>query len=281
MYWYLIELETTAMHGNRKISGKASISTGVGLDALLLLFMLLLFAVFFSCRSSKDVTSTSSKKYYLIFDGKSLDGWDYDPQYWRVEDGTLIGEVTPENLLKRNSFIIKKDLITKDFDLMVEYRVSAQGNSGINYRSDIIDALPYAMRGYQSDIDGGNFYTGQNYEERGRTTLAYHGQKVIVNPTGDSSSLTQNIKNNAWTKSIVISSTPPDSLNKFIKNDDWNECRLIVKGNRLLHYINGVLMSDVTDNDTKNRKLSGRLGVQVHVGPPMKIEYRNFRLKVL
>ena len=269
------------MHGNKKISGKASITAGVRFYALLLLFILLLFALFFSCRSSKESNPASNKKYYLIFDGKSLDGWDYDPQYWRAEDGKLIGEVTSANLLKRNSFIIKKNLITKDFDLIAEYRVSAQGNSGINFRSETIDALPYAMCGYQSDIDGQNFYTGQNYEERGRTTLAYHVQKVTVNPTDNSSFITQHIKDNAWTKSIVISSTPPDSLNKFIKNGDWNECRLIVKGNRMLHYINGVLMSDVTDNDTENSKLSGRLGVQVHVGPPMKIEYRNFRLKVL
>ena len=201
-----------------KISGKFSISSWVRLNALSLLFILLLFAAFFSCYSSKGINSTSSKKYYLIFDGKSLDGWDFDPEYWRVEDGKLIGEVTPANLLKRNSFIIKKDLITKDFDLMVEYRVSAKGNSGINYRSETIDALPYAMRGYQSDIDGENLYTCQNYEERGRTTLAYHGQKVIVNLSDDSSSLTQNIKNNAWTKSIVIKLTLFPSASVVLTN---------------------------------------------------------------
>lgn len=269
------------MHGNRKILGKASTTARVRFDALSFLFMLLIVAIYFSCRSSKDITSKAKKKYYLIFDGKTLDDWDYDPEYWRVENGNLVGEVTPANLLKRNSFIIKKDLITKDFDLKVEYRVSAKGNSGINYRSETIDSLPYAMRGYQSDIDGENLYAGQNYEEKGRTTLAYHGQKVIVNPADDSLSFRNNIKNNAWLNRIVVSSSPPDSLNKFIKNGDWNECRLIVKGTRMLHYINGILMSDVTDNDTKNRKLSGRLGVQVHVGPPMKIEYRNFRLKAL
>jgi hypothetical protein len=45
--------------------------------------------------------------------------------------------------------------------------------------------------------------------------------------------------------------------------------------------VNGVLMSDVTDNDIDNRRFEGLLGVQVHVGPPMKVEYRNFRLKKL
>jgi hypothetical protein len=243
--------------------------------------LVLFTTILLSCNSPRHSNAIPSKSYYSIFDGKSLEGWEYDPTYWRVENGNLVGEVTPSTLLKRNSFIIKKDLVTADFDLKVEYRVSPDGNSGINYRSETIDSLPYAMRGYQFDIDGHNRYTGQNYEERGRTTLAYHGQKVVINPVKDSMPFAKNIENNAWTRSIVVGSSPADSLNKFIKTGDWNECHLIVKGNRLQHYVNGVLMSDVTDNDTLNRKLSGRLGVQVHVGPPMKIEYRNFRLKQL
>jgi len=72
-----------------------------------------------------------------------------------------------------------------------------------------------------------------------------------------------------------------DSLKANIKDNDWNDVHLIIKGNHLQHFINGQLMSDVTDNDTVNRKSSGLLGVQVHVGPPMKIEYRNIRLKHL
>jgi hypothetical protein len=70
-----------------------------------------------------------------------------------------------------------------------------------------------------------------------------------------------------------------DSLQNFIKSEDWNEIHLVIKGNRLLHYVNGVLMSDVTDNDNVNRKMAGLIGVQVHVGPPMKVEYRNIRIK--
>ena len=72
-----------------------------------------------------------------------------------------------------------------------------------------------------------------------------------------------------------------DSLKSVIKTGDWNACHIIAKGNRLQHFINGVLMSDVTDNDTINRKMEGLLGVQVHVGPPMTIEYRNILLKQL
>jgi hypothetical protein len=235
-----------------------------------------------SCRSSRTGVLVTKDGYQQIFDGKTLNDWEYDPTYWRVENGSIVGEVTPANLLKRNSFIINKELITRNFDFKVEYRVTAAGNSGINYRSALIDSLPYAMRGYQADIDGANNYTGQNYEERGRTTLAYIGQKVVIETPENAASFKDNIKNNAWTKTIVTGSLgKPDSLKANIRKEDWNECHLIVNGNRLQHYINGVLMSDVTDNDTINRKLAGMLGVQVHVGPPMKIEYRNFRFKAL
>lgn len=240
------------------------------------------FIILTSCTSPGRITSIDKEAYQQIFDGKTLDGWEYDPTYWRVENGSLVGEVTAANLLKRNSFITKKNFVTANFDLKVEYRITRQGNSGINYRSVLIDSLPYAMRGYQADIDGANNYTGQNYEERGRTTLAYIGQKVIIETTGNANSLKEDIKDNAWTKTTIVASLgKPDSLKAGIRNEDWNECHLIVHGNRLLHYVNGVLMSDVTDNDTINRKPSGSFGVQVHVGPPMKVEYRNFRYKEL
>jgi hypothetical protein len=244
---------------------------------VLLFFIPLTFMA--SCSSPKR--SITNDGFQKIFDGKTLDGWEYDPVYWRVENGALVGEVTPSTLLSRNTFIIKKYLDLSDFELKVEYRISSRGNSGINYRSEKIDTLPYAMRGYQADINGQNNYTGQNYEERGRTTLAYQGQKVTVNAAGDTGPLKNNIANNAWAKRTVTAMLAnTDSLRKKI-NSEWNEYHLIIKGNRLLHYINGVLMSDVTDEDPLNRRSSGSIGVQVHVGPPMKIEYRNFRVKKL
>lgn len=214
-----------------------------------------------------------------IFDGKTLRGWDGDSTYWSVEAGCIVGTVTPATLLKRNTFLIWRGGLTSDFELKVEYRISKGGNSGINYRSEKLKNLPYALKGYQSDIDGANQYTGQNYEERGRCIVAFRGQKVTL-PTV-SGELPLFVKNNVWTRSIVTGSLgSSDSLKSFI-NEGWNECHLIVSGNHMQHYINGVLMSDVTDNDTHNRKFSGLLGVQVHVGPPMKVEYRNFRLKKL
>jgi hypothetical protein len=203
----------------------------------------------------------------LIFDGKTLNGWEGDPKYWRVENGCLVGEVTLETLLKQNSFIIWRGGTTRDFELKVEYRVSAKGNSGINYRSVPWTNSPFALRGYQSDIDGANKYTGQNYEEKGRTFLALRGDVSRVDADG---------------KSRIIGSVgDKDVLATFIKNEDWNEVHLIVRGNTMTHLVNGHVMSVVVDDDAERRKFGGLLGVQVHVGPPMKIEYRNFRLKKL
>ncbi|GAB6011021.1 3-keto-disaccharide hydrolase [Viscerimonas tarda] len=226
------------------------------------------FTCHLEIRSAADpIVVINTGEYQPIFDGKTLDGWDYDPVYWRVENGCLVGEVTPETILKRNTFIIKKDLILSDFELKAEFRISDRGNSGISYRNEIIDTIPYALTGYQADIDGVNRYTGQNYEERGRQFLALRGQTTIINPNHTSPT-------SADVRTLNIQN---DSLGRHIKANDWNEYRIIAKGNRLQHYVNGILMSDVTDNDAEHRRMSGVLGVQVHVGPPMKVEYRNIR----
>lgn len=220
-----------------------------------------------------------------IFDGKTLANWVGDTTYWHVKDGSLVGEVTPSTLLKTNTFIVWQGGTPGDFELKAEFRIAESGNSGINYRSEALTDIPNALRGYQCDIDGKINYTGQNYEERGRTTLAYRGEEVTIssqdNP-GDPESLRANVKNNAWTKRDVTKSLGnADSLKSVVKSGDWNTCHIIAKGNHLQHYINGVLMSDVTDSDTINRKMSGLIGVQVHVGPPMTVEYRNILLKQL
>ena len=201
-----------------------------------------------------------------IFDGKTLDGWEGDPKYWRVETGALVGEVTPETLLKSNSFIIWRGGAPQNFELKADYRISSNGNSGINYRSTVLPENKFGMRGYQADIDGQNRYTGQNYEERGRLCLALRGQTTHVV---------------GGRKPIILSSLGDSKeLESFI-TADWNSYHLIIRGNILMHILNGHLMSVVIDDDAANRAFGGLIGVQVHVGPPMKIEYRNFRLKEL
>ncbi len=114
--------------------------------------------------------------YQSIFDSKTLNGWDGDPQVWRVEDGVIIGESTAEKPIKVNTFLIWRVGQPKDFDLKVDYRINST-NSGIQYRSvELPDVGKWVLKGYQADIDFQNQYTGQLYEERGRGFLAMRGQ---------------------------------------------------------------------------------------------------------
>lgn len=204
--------------------------------------------------------------FVTIFDG-TLKDWDGDPVYWKAENGVLVGEVRPDTLLKRNSFIIWRGGEVADFELKLEYRVSSEGNSGINYRSVEVPDLKWAMEGYQDDIDGKDQWSGQTYEERGRQFLAYRGQSVLLK-AGQVPSIVRDLGDRA-------------ELQKKVLKNDWNQVHVIAEGNHLQHFTNGVLMAEVVDEDTEKRRLKGLLGVQVHVGPPMKIEYRAIRLKRL
>jgi len=204
--------------------------------------------------------------YVPIFDG-TLKDWDGDPVYWRVENGTLIGEVRPDTLLERNTFIIWRGGELADFELKLEYRVSAEGNSGINYRSSEVEGVKWAMRGYQADIDGKDQWSGQNYEERGRTFLAYRGQSVVMKPGAK--------------PEIIKMLGDRVELQRKVRKEDWNEVHIVARDNLLQHFTNGVLMSEVRDEDPEKRSMKGLLGVQVHTGPPMKIEFRKIRLKRL
>ncbi len=227
----------------------------------------LLVAFALTCCTTPGLSQKDKEGYKQLFDGKTLKGWEGDTTYWRMENGILVGEITPATLLKTNSFLIWRAGVTEDFELKTFFRITSGGNSGINYRSEEFPGVPFALKGYQADIDGKNTYTGLNYEERGRTFLARRGEKATIE-TGKK-------------PEVVAQLGSDESLLAKIKTNDWNEYHLIAKGNHLQHYINGVLMSEVIDNDTENRKSSGLLGVQVHVGPPMKVEYRNMRLKRL
>lgn len=248
--------------------------------AVLLLMVFAAAIAFYSCTSgmAAPIANTGSGAdkdgFRPLFDGKTLKGWEGDTAIWKMQDGIVVGQAVAPLTLKANTFLIYKGSKPGDFELLTEYRISKGGNSGIQYRSTRVDGVPYGLKGYQADIDGDNSYTGQNYEERGRTTLAYRGQKVTIPADKAAQS-----KNNAWSAMQVVASLGDrDSLKSNFK-EDWNECRLVIKGNRLQHFINGVLMSDVTDNDIANRKMTGLLGLQVHAGHIMKVEYRNMRIK--
>ena len=117
---------------------------------------------FDGCRTAKNAGQKDESGFVRIFDGQTLHNWVGDTTYWRVEDSCLVGVVTPATLLKRNTFIIWQGDMPENFEIRVEYKISAQGNSGINYRSEKVEGFPYVLRGYQADLDGANNYTGSN-----------------------------------------------------------------------------------------------------------------------
>jgi 3-keto-disaccharide hydrolase len=222
----------------------------------------------FSYGAAGEMTAPAGGRDFTpIFDGETLSGWDGDPTYWRVEDGKLVGAITPDTLLKKNSWIIWRDGDVEDFELKLEYRISAEGNSGVGYRCEEIAGERFAFRGYQADIYGGDQWTGINYEERGRTFLALRGMKTVIEP------------GKRPTLDSVFASE--EQLQTHVRKGGWNAYHLIVRGGRHQYFLNGVLMNEVTDRDSVNGRRKGLLGVQVHVGPPMKVEFRNILLKRL
>ncbi|MFM9909944.1 MAG: DUF1080 domain-containing protein [Chitinophagaceae bacterium] len=225
------------------------------------LLLLLLFAINFSGINAQRLKGG----FVRMFDGKTMKGWDADTNFWRIENGSFIGEVIPGKVIKTNTFLIWRGSMPANFEFKAQFRISPEGNSGVNYRSEELKDIRYALKGYQADIDGANQYTGQNYEERGRGFLAMRGQKALLKFDE---------------KPFITGSVgDSDSLKALIKTGDWNEIHIIVKGNRMRHYVNGILMSETIDEDTTHRKMKGLLGLQVHVMESMKVEYRNLFLK--
>ena len=197
---------------------------------------------------------------------------------WHAKDGIIVGEITASSTpLKTNTFLIWRNGKPADFELTGEYEISAEGNSGIQYRSEEVEGVPFGLRGYQFDIDGANTYTGQNYEERARSIIAFRGQKVTLPPVTES--IETLAKNNIWSVAVVTDSLGSKDSLKALIHAGWNSFHIVAKGNHLQHYINDVLMCDVTDNDTTNRKSSGVIGLQMHAGHIMRVAFKNLMLK--
>jgi len=197
-----------------------------------------------------------------IFDGETLTGWEGKPEFWRVEDGAIVGQTTPENPTKGNTFLIWRAGLVDDFELELEYRLTG-GNSGIQYRSR--DLGDFVVGGYQADFEAGAKHSGILYEEKGRGILCTRGQRVTIAADGKK------------VPGEPIGETA--KLQEAIKQGEWNTYRVVAKGPRLQHIINGQLMSETIDEQPGKRADQGVLALQVHAGPPMKVEFKNIRLK--
>jgi len=209
-----------------------------------------------------------------IFDGKTLAGWDADAAFWRVEDGAIVGQTTADKQPKQNTFCIWRGGSPANFELRLKYKLTGF-NSGIQYRSQQLPAGSggvtgkWVLKGYQADIDFDNQYTGQLYEERGRGFLALRGALGYAGPAA------------TGPKGPVGSLESGDALKAFIKQNDWNQMEIIARGNVLIHVLNGHVTAVFVDDDAAGRAMKGLMGFQMHVGPPMKVEFRNIWLKTL
>jgi type 1 glutamine amidotransferase len=210
-----------------------------------------------------------------LFDGQTLQGWTGNPEFWHVEDGTITGETTAEHPARGNTFLIKEGFNTKDFELSVEYKIRSgrtpgkgfQPNSGVQYRSWEVPGKKWVVYGYQGDIDAGDTYSGSIYGEGFRGLLAVRGQKTVIE---------SNHKPN-----IVGSVGDPKELQTHIKKDDWNTYQITARGFHFEQRVNGVLMAVCDDDDTKMRRSEGILALQLHAGPPMKVQFRNIKYRAL
>jgi hypothetical protein len=70
-----------------------------------------------------------------------------------------------------------------------------------------------------------------------------------------------------------------DELKGIVKQNDWNQVHIVARGNMITEILNGHVTSTLVDDDIKGRALKGLIGFQCHVGPPMKVEFRNIWLK--
>lgn len=219
---------------------------------------------------SKMVPPMEETGFKPIFDGKSLDGWDCDTDFWRVEDGAIVGESKLDHQPKQNIFCIWKGGQPGDFELRLQYRMTGtnDGNSGIQYRSiERPDVAKWVLQGYQADIDLKQTFTGQIYEERGRGFVALRGQLAYI-ANGKKPAMVGSVGDNAQLKGLI-------------KENDWNDVDIIARGNTVIQLFNGRVMSALIDDDTAGRKMQGEIGIQLHRLPnaAMKMETRNIRLK--
>jgi len=219
-----------------------------------------------------------------LFNGTDLTGWEGKPELWSVKDGCITGQTQPDpaapgkSLLKSNTFLIWKGGEVADFELTLKYKIvdaegksDGFGNSGVQYRSKIVDPANFVVAGYQGDFECGKTYSGILYEEKGRGILAKRGEKIVV-------------KEGADPKKPVLEKTgevgKSEDIQAAIHPAEWNDYKIVAKGGHLQHFINGVQSIDVTDETAVGAK-SGVLALQIHAGAPMTVQFKELLLKDL
>ena len=219
-------------------------------------------AIFALATVSHTVLAADGEKGFKpMFNGKDLSQWDGKPGWWCVEDGTITVQSTPQKPCDKCNYLIWRGGKPGDFELRAEYRLIG-GNSGIQFRSL---ALPdWDTSGYQADMEAGDQWTGCLFEHV-RGGVAMRGENVVIDEQG---------------KKTIVPLGDPKELLKHVKKNDWNKYRVIAKGNHIILEINGVVMTQVRDNEKGKAAKDGIIALQMHPGPPMKAQFRNLRIRI-
>jgi hypothetical protein len=222
--------------------------------------------------SSAQPLSGAEAGFKSLFNGTDLTGWQGNPDLWSVEDGCITGKTKAEPKLTHNTFLVWTNGDVSDFELRLSYKI-IKGNSGVQYRSKVKSqgAFGPIVGGYQADFEAGTTFSGILYEEGGRAILAQRGQKTVVRSAEDGKTKVEVVGTVGDTKEIQAK----------IKSEDWNDYVVIAKGNHLQHFINGQQTVDVVDEEEAKAAKSGVLALQIHVGPPMVVQFKNVRMKSL
>ena len=199
-----------------------------------------------------------------LFNGKDLSGWLGKEEFWRVENGTIIGETTKDKPTKGNTFLICKGGEVKDFEFSCQ--VKFQGNnSGVQYRSQPVGNIKdCVLRGYQADLHPKQDFFGMLYGEKfgKRGIIAKRWQKIEVRAD----------------KSVKVIGSVGDKTQ--LDSTKWNKLSIVAVGNRLIHMINDVITVDITENHP-DAIAKGYLGLQLHQGAPMKVKFKELKYRKL
>ena len=227
----------------------------------------------------KPIDFNDHEGYTSLFDGVSLKGWDGNPKIWRVENGQIIGESTPQNP-SGNTYLVYRDQQAKDFTLKFEIKIDGNGGSGMQYRSKtgipwlapVADNLQpvnldWMMTGPQADFWPTQIYSGQFYSENTpMRIIAWRGQVVESN----------GINHKRLMGNIGNRKTLGDLENK----NDWNQYTVIARSGTFIHIMNGQLMAVLVDDDpASSNNQSGLIGIEIE--SITKLYVRNVWLKKL
>ncbi|MCA9237331.1 MAG: DUF1080 domain-containing protein [Planctomycetales bacterium] len=213
--------------------------------------------------AAETAKQKSDDGFTAMFNGKDLTGWEGALGWWEVRDGILTAESTPSKPCQRSHYLYWKGGEPANFDLRATYRISGEANSGIQFRSE--RRPEWDTWGYQADLDSAGQYTGCLYQHD-RGLVAQRGQRVLIDASGH--------------KEITTIGDAAKLL-KAVRPDDWNEYRILAKGPQITLWINDVLMCQVEDHQEKFTRPQGIIALQLHQGPPMKVEFKELKIRTL